>query len=216
MPSVSWFRTSAILLSWLVLCAVVVPLGAAGAETETDDDWTGYYLQGGIVAGFPVARQGNVDFTPGVGVSLTAGVRHSPYIAGELDFSYVTLSDTDDFNKLKGNLPGSTGDSKTLDSFSFTFNLKGYPLSYFDVPLIPDWIEPYLRLGLGLGQTDLDPRTANRFLIPIGTGVDIMFQDRLGVYLDASYTVLTDTATGNKGAILNGQGQLRAGVLVRF
>ena len=82
MPSVSWFRTSAILLSWLVLCAVVVPLGAAGAETETDDDWTGYYLQGGIVAGVPVASKDNVDFTPGGVVSLTAGGGHSTYIAG--------------------------------------------------------------------------------------------------------------------------------------
>lgn len=43
-----------------------------------------------------------------------------------------------------------------------------------------------------------------------------MLRDRYGVYLDASYTILTNTAVGNKGAILKGQGQIRTGVLVRF
>lgn len=216
MPSVIWFRTSVVLLSWLVLCTAVVPLGSASAQIEADDDWTGYYVQSGIVAGFPAARQSNVDFTPGVGVSMTVGVRHSRYIAGELDFSYVWLAKTNDFEKLEGNIPGETGKSKLLDSYAFTFNLKGFPLSYFEVPVIADWIEPYLRVGLGLGQTDLGPRTANRLLIPIGFGVDIMLYDRFGVYLDASYSVLTNAALRNKDAILNGQGQLRAGVVVRF
>lgn len=83
MSSVSWFRTDAVLLSWLVLCATFVSLNSARAETELSDEWTGYYFQAGIVAGFPVSRQGNVDFSPGVGISMTAGARQNAYIAGQ-------------------------------------------------------------------------------------------------------------------------------------
>lgn len=63
------------------------------------------------------------------------------------------MSDTNDFTKLKGIPAGITDDTKTLQSFAFSFNLKGYPLGVFEVPVVPDWVEPYLRVGLGFGQS---------------------------------------------------------------
>ncbi len=212
----SRFRTSVILLSWLVLCGAVVPLNSARAETESSEKWTGYYLQAGIVGGLPDARQGNVDFGPGVGLSLTAGVRHNAYIAGELDFSHVWLSRTHDFTNLKGTDPSETDDSKNLRSYEISFNLKGYPLSYFEVSLLPDWVEPYLRFGVGFGGVDVGGRSENRFLIRVGGGVDLLIFDPFGLFVDVGYGFHTKTVIENEVAILDGQDQIRVGALIRF
>jgi hypothetical protein len=170
----------------------------------------------GVLGGLPVGSPGDVDFGPGFGIAATAGYRHNAYIAGELDFSYLWLSRTNDFTNLKDTRPFVTDDSKTLESYEITFNLKGYPLALVEVPVVPDWIQPYLRFGFGFGSNDLGDRGQAPFMIRVGGGADLLVFDQLGVYLDGGYTFHTDTLNGTPSPILAGQAQIRVGVLFRF
>lgn len=149
-------------------------------------------------------------------MAITAGIRHNAYLAAELDLSFVWAARTGDYTKLDGIDDAETDSSKNLKSFEITFNLKGYPLGYFEVPQIPDWVQPFARIGFGFGETEVGSLDEARFLIRFGGGVDFLIFDQLGVYLDGGYTVVTNTTINSKGTILDGQGQIRAGVLVRF
>lgn len=216
--SVSWFRKGAPLRIWIVLVLVAFPVGSAHSEPEAESfyDYTGVYLQAGVVAGFFVAQESGVDFDPGGGFAVSAGYRVNSYFAGELDFAYVFDSKTDDFTKLDGVDFGESDDSKTLDYYEFVINLKGYPLGYFEVAGVPDWIQPYGKFGLGFAEADVGYLDEVRFLVRFGAGVDFMFTDQLGIYFDGGYSIITQTVRESDKTILDGQGQLGLGGLIRF
>lgn len=216
----NWFRRgdrhAGALRSLVVLLLSALPLGSASAEPESRYERTGYYLRAGAAAGFFEAHRSKVDFDVGVGLAIAAGYRHNSYIAGEVGFRYSFAADTDDFTKLDGIDIGEDDDSKTLKEFEVTFDLKGYPLGYFDVSAMPDWVQPYAMVGVGFGETTVGNLKELRFLMRFGGGFEVLITDRLGVYLDGGYSVITGTVRENGGTILDGHGQLGIGALVRF
>ena len=111
---------------------------------------------------------------------------------------------------------GKRAETDNLDYYEVTINLKGYPLGYFEVPEVPDWIQPYGKLGIGFAEVELGYLDEVRFLLRFGAGVDFMLSDKFGLYLDGGYSVITQTVKESKESILDGHGQLGLGGLVRF
>lgn len=216
--SVNWLRMRVVSRYWIVIASLALPLGAASAESDSESfyDYTGLYLQSGVAAGFFEAHKGKVDFDPGVGIAVAVGYRPNAYLAGQMDFVYIFEADTDDFTKLDRIELGETDDSKSLGYYEFSFNLKGYPLGYFEVSTVPDWIQPYVKVGFGFADIEVGSLDEVGFLFRFDTGVDFMITDRLGVYLDGGYTVITKMVSEDDSTILDGRGHLGLGALVRF
>ena len=215
-------RTGVALGLWIVFVIIAFPLASARAEpeaeldTETLYDYIGPYLQAGAAVGFFDAHKGSVDFDPGVGFTISAGYRVNSYFAGQMDFTYAFGADTNDFTDFVGIDFGESDKTKTLDYYEVTINLKAYPLGYFEVSEVPDWIQPYAKFGLGFAEAEVAYVDAVDLLLRFGAGLDFMINDRFGVYLDGGYSVLTRTVREGKEAILDGQGQLGLGGLIRF
>ncbi|MBW2290980.1 MAG: outer membrane beta-barrel protein [Deltaproteobacteria bacterium] len=214
----NWLRMGVMLRCWIAIVSTALPLGAASAESDSASlyDFTGLYVQTGITADFFDAHKGRVDFDPGVGITVAAGYRSNAYLAGQVDFTYIFVADTNDFTKLDRIELEETDDSKSLGYYEFIFSLKGYPLGSFEVSMVPDWIQPYVRFGLGFADIELGSLDEVGFLLEFDGGVDFMITDRLGVYLDGGYTVITTTVSEDDATILDGRGHLGLGALVRF
>lgn len=182
------------------------------AEKVSEYDYTGWTLRLGLVGGFPDGRKKQVDFDPGIGYAIAVGYRHNAYMAAEFGVSFVYEADTNDFDEI---VDGAKK-NKTLRQFEATVSAKGYPLGYFEVDEVPDWIQPYVIAGLGFGESQFSSKKENRVVIRFGTGVDFVLTDTFGVYVDGGYSLLRSSVRPNKGSILNGQGQISAGGTVRF
>lgn len=214
--SVSWIGTDIVLRPLVVLLIFVLPLGSAHAESESLYARTGYYLQAGAAAGFFDAQESGVAFDPAFGSSVTVGYRINAYISGEIDFTYISDSDTDDFTKLDRLKLGEDDDTKTMKEYEVSFNLKGYPFGYFEVSSIPDWVQPYARIGIGFGEDKVGYLDETRFLLRFGTGLDFLITDQVGVYVDGGYTVITSPVREKNESILDGRGHLGFGAFFRF
>ena len=96
----------------------------------------------------------------------------------------------------------------------FTGNAKLYPLG-FAPDAIPQFIQPYLTFGMGLGRFETYvPRSFGAtgetdFLARFGGGVDFLLSQHWGVYIDGAYSVT------NKD-VFSGFGSMQFGGLYRF
>ncbi|MFT5442513.1 MAG: hypothetical protein ACI8W3_001557 [Myxococcota bacterium] len=181
-------------------------------EDVSEYDYIGWTLRVGLVGGFPDGRKKSVDFDPGIGYAIAVGYRQNAYMAGEVGISFIYDADTNDFDEIVD----GANKTKALRQFEVTVSAKGYPLGYFDVEEVPDWIQPYVITGLGFGESQFNSTKENRIVIRFGTGVDFVLTDRFGAYVDGGYSLLRSSVQPNKGSILNGQGQISAGGTVRF
>lgn len=187
------------------------------ADPEVDDssyyDHTGWYVKGGVVAGFFDAHKKKVDLDPGVGFSVALGVRHSALVGGEINFSYIYESKTKDFDEL---VDGARDNSRSVKEYEVLFDLHTYPFSAIEVEIIPDWVQPFVATGVGFGEVEAGSQKQMRLLLRFGGGVDVLITETLGVYLDGGYSVITAVTQSNKKTILDGRGQIGFGVLARF
>lgn len=224
-------RVKVVLAMWLAMALLWSPAASAQSEDESVDDesmeleWEdelvedsfydhrGWYVRSGVIAGFFDGHRNKVDFDPGVGFSVAAGVRHSDLIAAEVNFSYVYEAKTRDFDEI---VESATDESKPVKEYEVLFDLHMYPFASIDLFEIPDWIQPYATAGLGFGEVEVGPAKQSRFLLRFGGGVDVLLTERWGVYLDGGYSVITATTQSNERTILDGRGHLGLGALVRF
>jgi hypothetical protein len=212
------------LRSWIVLVFITFPIASAFAQPEAEVeveaeslyDYIGPYLQAGVAVGFFDAHKGSVDFDPGIGFAVSAGYRVNAYLAGQMDLTYIFEADTDDFLKVEGIDFGESDKTKTLEHYEVTINLKGYPLGYYEVSEVPDWVQPYAKFGFGFAEAKLGPVDEVRFLLRFGAGLDFMINDQFGVYLDGGYSVITQTVREGNKTLLDGHGQLGLGGVIRF
>ena len=126
---------------------------------------------------------GQIDFdhtssdTSG-GFTMTGGYRALPWLSAEANFTYLGGGEG-------GIHGGSKGDSQF---FAFTFGPKVYPLGFFKVEEIPDFIQPYALVGLGGGQFDIEGRSGmhdeSSFIARFMLGFDVWATDHVGFFVE--------------------------------
>ncbi len=195
-------------MCWLAL----LPQQSARAESDSVYDRSGWYVRGGVAAGFFDAHRGDVDFDPGAGFAAAVGYRYNSYLVGEAGFAHFWNADTEDYEKLGGD----TDVTKRLSAYELTCNIKTYPLGYWPADAVSEWIQPYALLGIGVASAEVGSEQNVRFLLRFGAGLDFLFTEQYGVYMEYAHSVITSMTTGSGGSLLDGQGQLGAGVLYRF
>ena len=105
-----------------------------------------------------------------VGVSMRGGYRFNGMFAGEMQYEY-----SGDFSDIGGNFA----------EHLLTLNGKAY------LPL--DRFQPYALFGMGLAVGAFDPGSNEEsFLVRVGGGVDMYFNEHFGLLAEAVYNIPTD------------------------
>ncbi len=239
----SWNRASVVLAGIVVLCLLCLPGSVAWAQDETteaadvvtgtatgmddasdavaeaanagavdlDDesayyDHVGWYVRGGMFGGFLEGRKG-VDFDPGIGFSVAGGLRHNRWMAVEVNYSKVYESKTNDIE------PKNT---RSVEEYEVAVDLHFYPLGLIEVSAVSDRLQPYVSGGFGFSEVDISSSKQTLYLFRIGGGLDVYVTEKLGVYADGSYSVMSGTTIGNRNNVLSGRGAIGWGVFARF
>ncbi|MFO0688579.1 MAG: outer membrane beta-barrel protein [Myxococcota bacterium] len=173
-------RLASMALVALGLVALGAPL-AASAQAFDESKIRGYDFKG-MYGQFGVSV-GQIDFdhtssdTSG-GFTMTGGYRALPWLSAEANFTYLGGGEG-------GIHGGSKGDSQF---FAFTFGPKVYPLGFFKVEEIPDFIQPYALVGLGGGQFDIEGRSGmhdeSSFIARFMLGFDVWATDHVGFFVE--------------------------------
>jgi hypothetical protein len=238
----SWNRASVVLAGIVVLCLLCLPGAVAWAQEETteevdvvtdaateidtaapdeermeesdsmfDDesayyDHVGWYVRGGMFGGFLEGRKG-VDFDPGIGFSVAGGLRHNRWMAVEVNYSKVYESETNDIE------PKNT---RSVEEYEVAVDLHFYPLGLIEVSAVSDRLQPYVSGGFGFSEVDISSSKQTLYLFRIGGGLDVYVTEKLGVYVDGNYSIMSGTTIGNRNNVLSGRGAIGWGVFARF
>jgi len=218
----------------LPVALVTADAGAQDAQEmaapESRYDLSGWFLRAGAAAAFFDEAAGDIQFDPGVGLSVAGGYRHNAYLAGEFSFAYFWKSDTDDFLKFDEIQFDEDDPTKKLISYEISANLKFYPLGYVasddvgtwfeplseSLAVVPDWWQPYLSFGLGFSQQDVSELDQTRFALRFVGGMDFLITRHYGLYAEGGYTMHTNVVHKSEGTYLDGTGHIHLGALVRF
>jgi hypothetical protein len=225
-----------IITTGLAALLVLVPLASATAQTDStggggsdskydgiegpytkialDIGWANIKKQFVPGAGTPFQGQPAVntlftDVGTGVGLAVAAGYRFSSWMSGDVELFFVGGADVSD--------PVAFGvieqDASTI---GLTFNAKAYPLGFFKNTLEGlSWLQPYATFGMGVGFSEFaapisfGSTNEQQFLVRFGAGLDVLFGDHWGVYMDGSYYIT------NK-EVMVGIGSLQFGGIYRF
>jgi hypothetical protein len=210
-------------MGWMMTALVAMGASSASAQSswgsETSDaeearrrsqqqrsanDVEGPYLQAGITIGVIDFDGGNVDVDAGGGISLTGGYRIFPWLSGEANFTYVGGGDVEVGNT-------DVGDA---EFFAFTFGPKVYPFSIPREKVVPDFVDPYVLIGLGGGEYEIDGSNGFRdkedgtFIARFILGTDFWFTEHFGAYLEGGYHAAADNDIDGTGVFTFG-GQYR-------
>ncbi|HIM00296.1 MAG TPA: hypothetical protein EYG46_04770 [Myxococcales bacterium] len=238
----SWNRASVVLAGVVVLCLLCLPGAVAWAQEETteaadvvtdtateidtaesdeermeesdsmfDDgsvyyDHVGWYVRGGVFGGFLEGRKG-VDFDPGIGFSVAGGLRHNRWMAVEVNYSKVYESETNDIE------PKNT---RSVEEYEVGFDLHFYPLGLIEVSAVSDRLQPYVSGGFGFSEVDVSSSKQTLYMLRIGGGLDMYVTEKLGIYVDGSYSIMSGTTIGNQNNVLSGRGSIGWGAFARF
>jgi opacity protein-like surface antigen len=239
----SWNRASVVLAGIVVLCLLCLPGAVAWAQEETteaadvvtntateiDDasdavveaadadavdldeesvyyDHVGWYVRGGVFGGFLEGRKG-VDFDPGIGFSVAGGLRHNRWMAIEVNYSKVYESKTNDIE------PKNT---RSVEEYEVGVDLHFYPLGLIEVLAVSDRFQPYVSGGFGFSEVDVSSSKQTLYMLRIGGGLDVYVTEKLGIYVDGSYSIMSGTTIGNQNNVLSGRGSIGWGAFARF
>jgi hypothetical protein len=172
-------------------------------ERGVEPDLTGFYVNLGANIGAP-EFDGPLDGEVGGGVAFGGGYRVTPWLAAELEFDLLAGSDVE--------VGGSdVGDAQY---WAITANVKGYPFSAFEKDVIPAWIQPYARFGMGGGEIEVDfdglgEEEDGTFVARFGGGIDFLIHRHWGAYVDGGFHVASEDD-------LDGVGIFTVGAFYRF
>jgi hypothetical protein len=154
----------------------------AQVETEQEQGIRGYEFRGAYaqIGGTVGAFDG--DEVAG-GFTATGGYRFLPWVSAE------------------GNVTFLRGDDKEI--VGFIAGAKFYPLGAVEAPAVPDFVQPYGAIGLGVGTDD------RSYLARFMLGVDVWATDQLGFFVEGG-----GYAVGGHSA--NGIGNFSLGAQFRF
>jgi len=164
--------------------------------------YTGPYVHfGGSVGGIDLddvqvaGRNRHVETDASGGFTMAGGYRFFPWLAGEFDLTFLGGGDVEIFDR-------DMGDAV---SFSFTVGPKLYPMGLLDRQPIPEFFQPYLLIGIGGGETELDVKGNGRdierssFTARFLTGFDFWFTDHIGAFMEGGYHVWDDESVDGFG-----------------
>jgi hypothetical protein len=189
--------------------AVVEAADADAVDLDDESayyDHVGWYVRGGMFGGFLEGRKG-VDFDPGIGFSVAGGLRHNRWMAVEVNYSKVYESKTNDIE------PKNT---RSVEEYEVAVDLHFYPLGLFEVSAVSDRLQPYVSGGFGFSEVDISSSKQTLYLFRIGGGLDVYVTEKLGVYVDGSYSIMSGTTLGNRNNVLSGRGAIGWGAFARF
>ena len=196
----------ALLIGFLVMVFFLGFLGKAQAQTYEDSRG----LYGGMTLSFgwnKWADESNIDSDTMTGFSFMAGYRFNPWLGGDVEFTWIGGG-----NVTSPALTG-TGSASVL---AVGVALKFYPLVRVSRKM-PEWIQPYLTVGIGSGIAEQAPsgssvfgsESQSVFLARFGAGSELMLTQNWGVLMDVSYYASTSGA-------LEGFATFRLGGIFRF
>jgi hypothetical protein len=169
-------------------------------------DHVGWYVRGGVFGGFLEGRKG-VDFDPGIGFSVAGGLRHNRWMAIEVNYSKVYESKTNDIE------PKNT---RSVEEYEVGVDLHFYPLGLIEVLAVSDRFQPYVSGGFGFSEVDVSSSKQTLYMLRIGGGLDVYVTEKLGIYVDGSYSIMSGTTIGNQNNVLSGRGSIGWGAFARF
>lgn len=189
----------------IVLIAVVF---ASTASAQTYEDSRGLYGGMTISLGWNKwAAASGIDSDTMTGFSFMAGYRFSPWLGGDVEFTW-----TGGGNVTSPDLTGGYSASVLAVGLAAKF----YPLARASRH-IPEWLQPYLTFGIGSGIAEQTPggsvgfgsESQSVFLARFGGGGELMLTQNWGVVMDISYYASTSGA-------LEGIAIFRLGGMFRF
>ena len=169
-------------------------------------DHVGWYVRGGVLAGY-LDGHDNLDFDAGVGFSVAGGLRHNRWMAIEVNYSKVYKSKTNDIETEK---------SKSVEEYEMGVDLHFYPLGLIEVLAVSDRFQPYVSGGFGFSEVDVSSSKQTLYMLRFGGGLDVYVTEKLGVYVDGSYSIMSGTTIGNQNNVLSGRGSIGWGAFARF
>ena len=196
------------LASGLLVAVVLLGL-AAEARAQTYEDSRGLYGGMTISIGWNKwAEASGTDSDTMTGFSFMAGYRFSPWMGGDVEFTWVG----------GGNVtspPNWTG-TRSASLLAVGLAAKLYPFVRISGKM-PEWIQPYLCIGIGSGIAEQTPAgsavlgstSQGVFLARFGAGAELMVTQNWGALMDVSYYATTSGA-------LEGITTFRLGGLFRF
>lgn len=191
-----------------LLAGTLLLVSAGHAHAQTYEDSRGLY--GGMTLSLgwnKWAEEANISSDTMTGFSFMAGYRFSPWLGGDVEFTWVGGG-----NVVSQQFP--SGGSASILSVGVA--LKFYPLVRISRKM-PEWIQPYFTIGIGSGIAEQAPsgssvfgsESQSVFLARFGAGTELMLTQNWGVLMDLSYYASTSGA-------LEGFGTFRLGGIFRF
>ena len=192
------------------LLAAMLVLGlAAQARAQTYENSRGLYGGMTISIGWNKwAEASTADSDTMTGFSFMAGYRFSPWLGGDVEFTWVG----------GGNVtsPGNWDGTRSASLLAVGVAAKLYPFVRVSEKM-PEWIQPYLCIGIGSGIAEQTPagsavfgsESQSVFLARFGAGTELMLTKNWGALMDVSYYATTSGA-------LEGITTFRLGGLFRF
>ena len=190
------------------LLAAMLVLGlAAQARAQTYENSRGLYGGMTISIGWNKwAEESNIDSDTMTGFSFMAGYRFSPWLGGDVEFTWVG----------GGNVTQNSSDAGSASLLAVGVAAKLYPFVRISEKM-PEWIQPYLCIGIGSGIAEQTPAgsavlgstSQSVFLARFGAGTELMVTKNWGALMDVSYYASTSGA-------LEGITTFRLGGLFRF
>jgi len=195
-------RFAAFLAAFVAGAVLVSPADVRADGVQPDQ--TGAYLNLGANIGAPDFDFAGVDGKVGGGVAFGAGYRMTKWLAAELEFDLLAGSDV----KVNGS---KIGDAQY---WAITGNVKAYPFQAFETDVIPAWIQPYGRFGMGGGEIEIDfdnagTRDQGTFVARFGGGIDFLLDRHWALYMDGGYHATSEDD-------LDGVGIFTLGAFYRF
>lgn len=160
-------------------------------------EFEGFYAQFGASVG-EIEFDGGNDVDAGGGFTMTGGYRVFPWLAAEANLSYLGGGEVD-------------GTNREADFFSVTFGPKLFPMGLLEEQPIPEYIQPYMLIGIGGGEYDIERSgfEQSTFIARFIFGFDLWFTDHLGSFVEGGYHVAADDD-------IDGTGLFTLGAQYRF
>ena len=139
------------------------------------------YIQGGLALQFPVGELGRVSESDvWFGGSLALGRFIEPWLAIQARGAFIHIDRTETNNAL------------------YLVETKLYPLNIRKTRRKSQMIEPYILAGTG-GETRFGSGegTGTSFVFELGAGLDIMLGDRLGLFGQFAWELVTDSPSSD-------------------
>jgi opacity protein-like surface antigen len=180
---------------------------ATQARAQTYENSRGLYGGMTISIGWNKwAEESNIDSDTMTGFSFMAGYRFSPWLGGDVEFTWVG----------GGNVTQNSSDAGSASLLAVGVAAKLYPFVRVSEKM-PEWIQPYLCIGIGSGIAEQTPagsavfgsESQSVFLARFGAGTELMVTKNWGALMDVSYYASTSGA-------LEGITTFRLGGLFRF